>query len=186
MLLFTLALFLIAVAIGLESREYGHRDPSLWPHGTLSSQKLVLTSPTSGGRSVGIVRLRTEATGVFFFFMSKLFLSGQLLPFRLSSQLTSVCTVFIEHWQMLSHRRSLFLSPKVTWKTRNRTISWVDTCTVSSFESTRKTDQFWFALWLHSDYSKVKTTYLQLSPVATFEWQLVKINVLDSMLQTRS
>jgi hypothetical protein len=33
---------------GLESREYGRRDPSL-------------TSPTSGGRSVGIVRTRTHA-----------------------------------------------------------------------------------------------------------------------------
>jgi hypothetical protein len=27
-------------------------------------QKLVLTSPTTGGRSVGIVRLRTKATGL--------------------------------------------------------------------------------------------------------------------------
>jgi hypothetical protein len=47
---------------GLESREYGRKDPSLWPHGTLYPQKLALTSPTSGGRSVGIVRSRTEAT----------------------------------------------------------------------------------------------------------------------------
>jgi hypothetical protein len=44
---------------GLESREYGRRDPS---RGTLYSQKLVLTSPTSGGRSVGMVRSRTQAT----------------------------------------------------------------------------------------------------------------------------
>jgi hypothetical protein len=29
--------------------------------GTLYPQKLALTSPTSGGRSVGIVRLRTKA-----------------------------------------------------------------------------------------------------------------------------
>jgi hypothetical protein len=37
---------------------------SLWnknPRGTLYTQKLALTSPTSGGRSVGIVRLRTNA-----------------------------------------------------------------------------------------------------------------------------
>jgi hypothetical protein len=35
---------------------------------------LALTSPTSGGRSVGIVRLRTKATEfslVFFFFLQK-------------------------------------------------------------------------------------------------------------------
>jgi hypothetical protein len=47
---------------GLESREYVRRDPSRWPRGTLYQQKLALTSPTSGGRSVGIVRSRTEAT----------------------------------------------------------------------------------------------------------------------------
>jgi hypothetical protein len=33
-----------------------------WPRNTLYPQKLVLTSPTSGGRSVGIIRLRTTAT----------------------------------------------------------------------------------------------------------------------------
>jgi hypothetical protein len=40
---------------GLGNREYGCRDPSRWPHGTLYPQKLALTSPTSGGRSIGIV-----------------------------------------------------------------------------------------------------------------------------------
>jgi hypothetical protein len=47
---------------GLEIREYGRRDPSRWPRGTLYAQKLELTSPTSGGRSVGIVHWRTQAT----------------------------------------------------------------------------------------------------------------------------
>jgi hypothetical protein len=41
---------------GLESREYGCRDPSRWPRGALHQQNLALTSPTSGGCSVGIVR----------------------------------------------------------------------------------------------------------------------------------
>jgi hypothetical protein len=36
---------------GLEIREYGRRDPSRWPHGTLYPQNLGLTSPTSGSRS---------------------------------------------------------------------------------------------------------------------------------------
>jgi hypothetical protein len=45
---------------GLENREYGREDPLLWPRGTLCSQKLALTSPTCGGRWVGIVRLRTK------------------------------------------------------------------------------------------------------------------------------
>jgi hypothetical protein len=47
---------------GLENRDYGRRDPSRWPRGTLYPQKLGLTSPTSSGRSVGIVRSRTQAT----------------------------------------------------------------------------------------------------------------------------
>jgi hypothetical protein len=51
----------------LESREYGRRDPSRWPRNTLYPQKLVLTSLTSGGRSVSIVRSRTQVTESFFF-----------------------------------------------------------------------------------------------------------------------
>jgi hypothetical protein len=47
---------------GLESREYGRRDPSRCLRDTAYPQKLTLTSPTSGGRSVGIVRSRTKAT----------------------------------------------------------------------------------------------------------------------------
>jgi hypothetical protein len=46
----------------LESREYGRRDPSRLPHGTLNLQELALSSPTSGGHSVGIVSSRTQAT----------------------------------------------------------------------------------------------------------------------------
>jgi hypothetical protein len=45
----------------LENREYGRRDPSSWPRVTLCPQKLATTSPTSGGRSVSIVRSRTQA-----------------------------------------------------------------------------------------------------------------------------
>jgi hypothetical protein len=37
-----------------------------WPRDTLYPLKLALTSPTSGGRSVGIVRLRTQAMEFFF------------------------------------------------------------------------------------------------------------------------
>jgi hypothetical protein len=47
---------------GLEIWEYGHRDPSHWPRGTLCPQKLALTSPTCGGHWVGIVCSQTEAT----------------------------------------------------------------------------------------------------------------------------
>jgi hypothetical protein len=40
---------------GLESREYGRRDSSRWPHVTLYQQKLSLTSPTSNGRYSSLV-----------------------------------------------------------------------------------------------------------------------------------
>jgi hypothetical protein len=39
-------------------------DPLRWPRDTFYPQKLALISPTSGGRSVGIVRVRTESHGV--------------------------------------------------------------------------------------------------------------------------
>jgi hypothetical protein len=51
---------------GLQNRDYGRRDLSRWPHGTLYPQKLALTSPTSGGRSVSIVRSRTQRTEFSF------------------------------------------------------------------------------------------------------------------------
>jgi hypothetical protein len=41
---------------GLENRDHGCRDLRLWSRGTLYLQKLALTSRTSGGRSVCIVR----------------------------------------------------------------------------------------------------------------------------------
>jgi hypothetical protein len=47
---------------GLENREYGRRDPSDWLHDNLYPEKFAQSSPTRGGRSVGIVRSRTEAT----------------------------------------------------------------------------------------------------------------------------
>jgi hypothetical protein len=39
----------------------GRGDLLRWPRDTLNPLKLALTSPTSGGGSVGIVRWRTEA-----------------------------------------------------------------------------------------------------------------------------
>jgi hypothetical protein len=57
---------------GLENREYGRGNPLRSPRDTLYPQKLALTSPTSGGRSVSIVRLRTKATEfVLFCFWTK-------------------------------------------------------------------------------------------------------------------
>jgi hypothetical protein len=52
----------------IENREYVRRDPSRWRRGTLYSQKLAITSPTSGGRSVGIVRSRTQTMKFFLYY----------------------------------------------------------------------------------------------------------------------
>jgi hypothetical protein len=51
---------------GLENREYGCRDTSHWPCGTIYPQKLALTSLTSGSHSVSSVRSRTHATEFSF------------------------------------------------------------------------------------------------------------------------
>jgi hypothetical protein len=49
----------------LENREYGREDPSRWPRSNLYPHMLAITSPTSGGRSVGIVHSRTQTTEFF-------------------------------------------------------------------------------------------------------------------------
>jgi hypothetical protein len=51
----------------LENREYGRRDPSRWPRGTLYPEKLAIPSTTSGDRSVGIVRSRTQTMEFILF-----------------------------------------------------------------------------------------------------------------------
>jgi len=43
----------------------------------LHPQKLALTSPTGGGRSVGIVRVRTKATE--FFYTSRILINSEFL-----------------------------------------------------------------------------------------------------------
>jgi hypothetical protein len=47
---------------GLKNSEYCHRDPFCWPGNNLYPQKLALASQTSGGRSVCVIRSRSEAT----------------------------------------------------------------------------------------------------------------------------
>jgi hypothetical protein len=51
---------------GLETEINGHGDSLRWPRDTIYPLKLVLTSPTSGGVSVGIVRWRTETPEFVF------------------------------------------------------------------------------------------------------------------------
>jgi hypothetical protein len=51
---------------GLENREHGRRDLLRWPRGALYPKKLALTSLTSSGHSVDIVRWRPQATEFSF------------------------------------------------------------------------------------------------------------------------
>jgi hypothetical protein len=65
-------------------------NPLHWPRYTLYPQKLALTSPTSGGHSVGIVRSRTKATEF------SLVLGANLLPHTLAGHgLKIFCSVDI-------------------------------------------------------------------------------------------
>jgi hypothetical protein len=72
---------------GLEIWEYGRKNPPRWPCGTLCLQKLALTAPTSGCRSVGIVRSRTQAMEFS-------------LVFYVSSSTTDVKHCPIIHWML--------------------------------------------------------------------------------------
>jgi hypothetical protein len=59
----------------LERREYGQRDPSCWPRGNLYTKMLAEISPSSCGRSVGIVRSRTKGKDLLL-----LMFNGSILP----------------------------------------------------------------------------------------------------------
>jgi hypothetical protein len=72
----------------LESPECGHRDPSRWPRGTLYPQKLTLPLPTSGGRSVGIARLRTQVTEFYFIFI---FIFIFEVAMKLANSVSAMC-----------------------------------------------------------------------------------------------
>jgi hypothetical protein len=51
---------------GQENRINYRGDRLRWPRDTLYPQKFALTSPTSDGPSVGVVRLRTKSTDFVF------------------------------------------------------------------------------------------------------------------------
>jgi hypothetical protein len=66
--------------------EYGRRDPSRWPRGTLYPQKLAITSPTSGSRSVGIVRSRTQTMKFFLIIIYYLGACGSVVGWSIILQ----------------------------------------------------------------------------------------------------
>jgi hypothetical protein len=107
---------------GLESREYGYRDPPRWSRGTLYLQKLALTSPTSGGRSVGIVHSRTNA--MEFFFVMKLKLSEStwltqgyiefLIKLRMSNSQNSCVLLLHQICELPSRARICFQNETIS------------------------------------------------------------------------
>jgi hypothetical protein len=81
---------------GLESREYSRRYPSRRPRVTLHPQKLALTSATSDGRSVVIVRSRTQATEFFFIIYVRSIRSIGLEKAQIFSALKINIVIFLE------------------------------------------------------------------------------------------
>jgi hypothetical protein len=115
---------------GLENREYGRGDLLRWPRDTLYPQKLALTSSTYGGRSVGIVRLRTKTTEFVLFlkreggFSERSLIS--LLEFQ-TSLLRFYTFYFLKEFSRWSHHQQFssikcsfhILSADCTGATRN-------------------------------------------------------------------
>jgi hypothetical protein len=98
---------------GLQSQEYGRREPFCWPR-NLYQQKLALTSLTSGGRSVGSVCSRTKVTVVYGFSRGLRFIFvifwvvnvqyGRYTSTRLHGVITQKTIICIE-WRCLGIKR---------------------------------------------------------------------------------
>jgi len=73
----------------------------------LYPQKWALTSPTVGGRSVGIVRVRTKATEFFFCFSSRIAIKSTDRGLSCSCQtkgFTSKSNLLLEYYEMFCMR----------------------------------------------------------------------------------
>jgi hypothetical protein len=86
-------LWITSSGSGQENRINDRVGPLRWPRDTHYPQKLALTSPTSGGRSVDIVRLRTNGHGVFFSLWLKIGITLQLLVNISISNFHKICVV---------------------------------------------------------------------------------------------
>jgi hypothetical protein len=81
------------VAAAVYKTEINDRgNPLCWARDSLYPQKLALTSPTSGGRSVGIFRSRTKATEFSF----RPIRSTKIMKM---TQVYDMWTVNILHWR---------------------------------------------------------------------------------------
>jgi hypothetical protein len=97
---------------GIENREYGRRDSSRWPRGTLDPRKLALISLSSGSRSVGIVSSRTRATEFNFLVDSYILLNFPILcevKEIVNVGIVLLCRIFI------SASRCINVSSKHVW-----------------------------------------------------------------------
>jgi hypothetical protein len=103
---------------GLENVDYNLKDPSRWQRGTTYLQKLAVTWPTSGGRSVGIVRSRTQATEFgFSYYVYSCFVST--LPPSRRTSVTQEFSVSCLTLKAVTFRTDI-LSP------REMLLSWVN------------------------------------------------------------
>jgi hypothetical protein len=111
---------------GLESREYGHRESSHWPRGTLYPQKFALASLTSGGSSVGKFACGLRPRTFYNYFPAETLKSGdnrcqrhtstenfQTRWWMSSFKWTSGCN-FIVHISILTSVRKKILNSDVT------------------------------------------------------------------------
>jgi len=76
----------------------------------LYPQKLALTSPTGGGRSVGIVRVRTKATEFVLFYILSVFFSSKCSLFH-NSNVFGSCIIHILY-TVCAKIKKIILAPK--------------------------------------------------------------------------
>jgi hypothetical protein len=93
---------------GLEYRKYCCRDPLRWPRNTLYLQKLALTSPTRGGRSVGRVRSRTKATEFVFVLLL------MTLQYTVGRGISPLQGLYL-HTGQNKHRMKIHIYPCIVW-----------------------------------------------------------------------
>jgi hypothetical protein len=146
---------------GLESREYDHTDPSHWQRGTLYSQRLALTSPTSGCRAVGIIRSRTQATVFYYYYYYYYYYCNTTIVIRKS--LCCVCnwpcsrwlgTYVTKNWTELNYGSTV-----LCWALAAFSVSWSRTQSVGLLGWRISPSQ---GLYLHTGQHKHKV--IQTSP----------------------
>jgi hypothetical protein len=102
---------------GLENPKYGRGDPLRSPRDTLYPQKLTLTPPTRGGRSVGMVRSRTKATELRYFSLREI--KGNLISFEKESH-SGLMSLACFYMLALDAKKIRFNNSRVWWIHKNK------------------------------------------------------------------